>query len=355
VDKSFLVFSGHSDRAVVALCRFFDQTGLPFIIVSAGREDVIHNTAWHKHVVFNRLDDVLDVAMFQHLAVDRHLIYCPTTEFVNDFLLTHRSELQECGLDIGLPDQAIYNALTSKVRSQAIVTSLCPALRLPALQDIVSPRAPCVLKPRSNVADGRVLYPLLCRSDGELDRSLIEIDRHAYFAQEFIVGQSYYLCAYVAKSGEIASFWQTNLMQQAGGKSIILARPGSNPGLNEQALLQGLHERGYHGPFMMEVIESNGALFYIEINPRFWGPLQLALDVCPAILGLFAQDCGFVVNLPTPHQPEQACYAWAFGAHRPDCVLYPAAQGLQPMQIEQLLSAHDVYARDDTLALHACH
>ena len=352
---SFLVLSGHNDRAVVALCRFFDQTDLPFVIVSAGRDDFIHDTSWRKHVVFNRLDDVLDVSMLKQLASDGPLIYCPTTEFINDFLLTHRQALRGCGLDIGLPDQDIYNLLTSKFQSQALVISLCPDLRLPSLQDIKAPSAPCVLKPIANVADGRVLYPLLCRTDEELDQALTGLDERAYFAQDFIVGQSHYLCAYIAKDGQTASFWQTNLMQQAGGKSIVLARPGTNPGLNEATLLQWLHARGYHGPFMMEVIESNGLLYYIEINPRFWGPLQLALDTCPAILGLFAQDSGFDVSLPAPVQPDQACYAWAFGARQPRCVVHPAGQALLPMQIEQLLSVHDVYAQDDTQALHACH
>ena len=349
-----MVFSGHNDRAVVALCRFFDQTGLPFSIVSAGRDDAIYDTVWRDRVMFDRLDKVLDLPMFQHLA-EHHLVYCPTTEFINDFLLTHRPALQGHGLDIGLPDQTIYHALTSKSQSQALVTALCPDLRLPPLQDIKAPKAPCVLKPTVNVADGHVLYPLLCRTDVELDRALTGLDRQAWFAQDFIVGQSHYLCAYIARDGQTASFWQTNLMQQPGGKSIVLARPGANPGLNEAALLGGLHARGYHGPFMMEVIESNGALYYIEINPRFWGPLQLALDVCPAILGLFAKDSGFDVNLPAPVQPDQACYAWAFGAHQPGCVVHPAAQALLPMQIEQLLYAHDVYARADTLAWHACH
>jgi hypothetical protein len=352
--KSFLVFSGHNDRAVVALCRFFDQVGLPFSIVSAGHQDAIHQTAWREHVIFDRLDKVLDVALFQQLA-ERHLIYCPTTEFINDFLLNHRQAVQGHGLEIGLPEQAIYKALTSKASSQAIVANLCPELHLPAGQDIASPKAPCVLKPLDNVSGGRVLYPLLCRTEVELDQALTGLDKRAYFAQDFIVGQSHYLCAYIAKDGQTASFWQTNLMQQPGGKSIVLARAGHNPGLNEAALLQGLHARGYHGPLMMEVIESSGALYYIEINPRFWGPLQLALDVCPAILGLFAHDHGCDVTAPLAHAPEQAFYAWAYGAHQPGCVVHPAAQALLPVQLEQLLDTYDVYARVDTRALHACH
>jgi len=355
--RRFLLFSGHNDRAVVTLCRFFAQTGLPFYIVSSGRGDLIHDTTWNDHVIFNRHDNVIDVAWLRQLSSDLPdaLIYCPTNEFLNDFLLVHREELRGCDLEIGLPARAVYDTLTSKSQSQATLASLCPELQLPSPQNIHAPHAPCVLKPVRNVVGGCVLYPLLCRTPAELTHALAGLDRANYFAQDFIVGQSHYLCAYLARDGRVASFWQTNLMQQPGGKSIVLARPGANPGLDEARLFAGLHERGYHGPFMMEIIASDTGLYYIEVNPRFWGPLQLALDVCPAILGLFAQDHGFAVELPAARQPDQACYAWAFGATTTGCVLHPAAQNMNPQRIQQLLHGHDVYAKEDTRVLHARH
>jgi len=355
--RRFLVFSGHNDRAVVALCRFFDQAGLPFVIVAAGQGDAIHRTRWRDHVIFNRLDAVVTVSWLRELAdsQDGGLVYCPTTEFINHFLLAHRDALAGCGLEIGLPDQAIYEALTGKHSSQALMSALCPDLHLPATQPDGHWHAPCVLKPRANVAHGRVLYPILCRSSAELDQALTGLDRGAYFAQDFIVGQSHYLCAYLSREGQVASFWQLNLMQQPGGKSIVLARPTGNPGLDEARLFQGLHAQGYHGAFMLEVIESGGQLFYIEVNPRFWGPLQLALDVCPDILRLFAHDQGFDTPGLPALSPDKAAYAWAYGANQPGCVVHPAGQTLMPAELDHLLYTHDVYARDDTQALHACH
>lgn len=356
--RSFLLFSGHNDRAVVSLCRYFEQACLPFVIVAAGQQDAIHRTRWHDRVIFNRLDAQVTVAWLKDLAASRQqeLVYCPTTEFINHFMLAHRHELQAAGWHIGLPEQGIYEALTGKLSSQALMTSLCPELALPAAQQDGAWQAPCVLKPRENLAKGRVLYPLLCRSVQDLDQALSGLDRSDYFAQDFIIGQSHYLCAYLSQSGRYASFWQLNLMQQPGGKSIVLARPGGNPGLDEARLFAGLHAKGYHGAFMLEVIESGGRLYYIEVNPRFWGPLQLALDVCPEILRLFALDQGFEsAPVMAGEWPEQACYAWAYGAHLPGCVIHPAAQALLPIELDRLLTVHDVYARDDTQALHACH
>lgn len=282
-------------------------------------------------------------------------MYCPTTEFINHFVLRHRAELAGCGLHIGLPDQAIYEQLTGKHSSQALMTSLCADLHLPGTQAQGQWRAPCVLKPQENVRQGRVLYPLLCRTDAELQQALDGLDGQAYFAQDFITGQSHYLCGYLARDGEFASFWQLNLMQQGGGKSIVLARPCRNPGLDEVKLFKGLHASGYHGAFMLEVIESQGRLYYIEVNPRFWGPLQLALDVCPDILRLFAREQGFDTPAIQAQQPENACYAWAYGAHQPGGVVHPAGQAIGAQERERLLAVHDVYARDDTRALQACH
>ncbi|TAK98364.1 MAG: hypothetical protein EPO09_02465 [Aquabacterium sp.] len=356
-ERRFLLFSGHNDRAVVALCRFFEQVALPFVIVAAGKADAIHRTKWASQVAFNRLDAVVTVEWLRLLtgSLGGELVYCPTTEFINHFVLTHREALAGCGLHIGLPDRAIYEALTGKHSSQALMTGLCADLQLPATQPDGQWHAPCVLKPRENVRAGRVLYPVLCPEVTDLQHALSVLDRSSYFAQDFIKGQSHYLCAYLARNGEFASFWQVNLMQQGGGKSIVLAQPCANPGLDEASLFRGLHERGYHGAFMLEVIAAQGRLHYIEVNPRFWGPLQLALDVCPDILSLFAREQGFDTPAIVAQRPENACYAWAYGAQQPGVVVHPAGLALDARARERRLLAHDVYARDDTRALQACY
>ncbi len=359
MSRRFLLFSGHNDRAVIALCRYFHRAGLPFVIVAAGQGDAIHQTAWREHVVFNRIDKVVDATWLRQLAdsLDGPLVYCPTTEFINDYVLVHREALQGCGLVIGLPERKVYAELTGKASSQKFMTGISPELSVPATQSMFALRAPCVLKPTQNVKNGKVLYPLLCRSPRELDMALDGLDRSAYFAQDFIVGQSHYLCGYLTRDGRHASFWQTNCMQQPAGKSIVLAKVGGNPGIDEAALFKGLHARGYHGPFMMEVIASSSAVFYIEVNPRFWGPLQLALDACPDILHLFAQDHGFDVQAWAPGGEGEVgteWYAWAYGAGTPGCVLHPAARAMSAQELNVLLLAHDVYGHPDTEALHAC-
>jgi hypothetical protein len=350
----FLLFSGHNERAVVALCRYFARARLDWVIVAAGRDDAILATAYRERVRFVRADRRVDAELLRALGglAGTPLVYCPTTEFINDVLLAQREALAGSGLVCGLPPASVYRRLTSKLDSQALFDGL-PGVSLPR-RFHGWPTAPCVFKPRRNVEDGRVLYPLLCPTDAALQQALARPGIGRYFAQAFVPGQSYYLCAYLARDGRRASMWQENLMQQPDGKSIVLARSVSNPGLDEAALFERLRAAGCHGPLMIEFIRSDdGTLHYIETNPRFWGPLQLALDACPAILELFVQDHGDTPRPLSPPAQAPHVYGWSAGARVPGTVVHPAGAALPDAL--RLLAEHDVYARPDTQALHATH
>ncbi len=360
---TFVLFSGHNDRAVVALCRFLRGAALPFAIVASGRGDAIHRTAYADAVIFDRLDKVLSVEWLAAVAeaVGGKAIHCPTTEFLNDFALAHRAALEAAGWIIGLPAADVYRRLTAKDASRAVVAALA-GVHAPAEQPLDALRAPCVLKPRVNVSGGRVLYPVLCPDEASLARARAQgpLDAGGWFAQEWIDGQSRYLCAYLAADGRRAWYWQDNLLQQPGGKSIVLARTAPPPAFDAEPFLDGLQAMGYRGPLMMELIEdARGRLHYIEINPRFWGPLQLALAACPEVLALFAADHGAdVAAAPaasgTPGAPHY--YAWAHGARSPGCRRYPAADAEGGDDaLRRLLERHDVYAGADTAALHDAH
>ena len=355
IQPTYLLLSGHNDRAVVALCRFFAQHRLPFVIVASGAHDAIWRTAWAAQVVMSRMDKRLDVDLFQaavRAGQQAGLVYCPTTEFMNQFVLDQRMALQAAGLQVGLPAAAVYAQLTSKLYSRAVVQQLT-GIRPPPDMAWTHLKAPCVLKPRHNVCGAQVLYPQLCRTDDALQAARVGLDPTQWFAQAWVEGQSHYLCGYLARDGQRAYFWQANLLQQPGGKSIVLARSGSNPGVDEERFFDGLQALGFHGPFMMELLsDAQGTLHFIEINPRFWGPLQLALTACPRLLNLFARDHGATLPEPAAPSPGPHWYAWAQGARQGSCRRYPVAEGLH---VGELLRQHDVYAAPDTQALHACY
>lgn len=353
----FLVFSGHNERAVVALCRFFAARGLPHALVGSGAGDALRHTRHAARLEVCRIDARVDLALFEALAPapgEPAPIYVPTTEFINHFVLAQRGAIEALGWRVGLPDAAAYHRVTDKWESQQLLDGVA-GLRAPRVLPPGQWRAPCVLKPRTNVRDGAVHYPRLCLTPEALALALAQIDARHWFAQEYLDGQSFYLCAYLARDGRRAWFWQQNLLQQPGGKSIVLARTCPPPGIDADAVLDHLAASGCHGPLMMEVIAQpqGGRACFIEINPRFWGPLQLALDACPALLELFAADhghpCGFTATAP---DAPVRYYAWRQGAEQPGLRAWPALAALGEGAAAGLLAEHDLYRRADTIALH---
>lgn len=346
MERTFLLFSGHNDRAVIALCRYFSVAGLDFSIIASGRDDFIHRTAYRDRVILERSDRGINVALFRKVLAtqEKLFLYCPTTEFINSYLLDHAVDLDGLNIEVGLPDAEVYRRVTGKKSSQILVDDL-RGLKIPEDFPLSMVTAPCVLKPLVNLAAGEILYPWLCQTSGDLAHALSVIDTSLYFAQEYIDGQSYYLCGYIDRSGRHCSYWQKNLLQQANGKSIVLAVEHANPGFDENAFFSRLQSVGYHGPVMMEVIAHEGDFYYIEINPRFWGPLQLGLDACPGMLDLFVRDHGcHPASTLSRSRSAPAYYSWKAGALQGGLRKY-GAESLAGL--EELLTVHDVFAHPD--------
>ena len=368
IDGVFVLFSGHNDRAVITLCRFFDRFSIPFLIVCSSGMDALSRTDWSSASVLSRIDRALDVSLFDVVmqavkstfGANARPIYCPTTEFMNQFVLKERRALSQLGWTIMLPSAEIYHEVTNKVTSKDIVKRLA-GIAAPTELPWADLKAPCVLKPIENISGNEVNYPRLCHTDSELKKALSEIDTQFWFAQSWVDGQSYYLCAYITSDGRNAHFWQQNLLQQPGGKSVVLARTISNPGMPVDPFLRELFAAGYRGPLMLEIIiDATGEFNFIEINPRFWGPLQLALSACPRILELFADDAGFVLTPENAVDEDRAVnthwYAWSLGAQLPECKRYPALAAIEALHpLPELLELWDVYAAPDTKYLHDRH
>src|SRR5690606_41380121 len=115
------------------------------------------------------------------------------------------------------------------------------------------------------ISAGRTLYPIFIRNAEEWREVSAVEDLSLYFAQRYLDGQSHYLCFYVSRSGEIEGYAQTNLVQQPGGKSIVLAQARR---LEEfpvaPKLMDWLREVGYRGPIMIELMEADGQTYFIE-------------------------------------------------------------------------------------------
>lgn len=349
--KALLIFSGHNQRAVLALCRSLSQRSVLFYLIASTEDDTILNTKWREYVVFIRKDKNVNIELFRDIRksfnADTETIYVPTTEYINNFVLENREKLEEIGLSFSLVTKEIYNELTSKEKSIHLVESIC-GLSAPEKQQWNNVFAPCVFKPIENINKTGSAYPILCFREDELKEVKEKLDPQRWFVQKYVSGQSLYLCGYLAKNGDYKSYWQVNLIQQPNGKSMVLAKGGDNPGVDEAAFFKGLFEFGYFGPVMMEIIQTqDNELFYIEINPRFWGPLQLGVDICPEMIDLFVRDYGFQrVNKSNDFKCKDNWYSWKEGSDVPNCKLYPAAKIYSKDFLQEKINQFDVNNRD---------
>ncbi len=295
--EAFLVFGGTNLRAIIAFCRELERLGRSFSIITRGVEDALQKTCFKSHIHAVRRKDQLDwtdisraITQAQHQSGKHSFCICPSSEALNRFLLDHRTELAKLGCTLPLVNAETYHRISDKYSFQ----SICQSKGQPVPRMYLSVNAlefPCVAKPYRNLVDGRILYPVILRGDTDLQAFHHQCDAGEYFYQAYVAGPSHYLLFYVRRDGSDVRFSQENLLQQAGGKSIVMARSANlhQAPIAEsyKSILIGLE---FHGLIMIELKGGGGHYTMIEANPRLWGPLQLSMDGGSNLVRAFIQD-----------------------------------------------------------------
>lgn len=352
----FLVPSGYNFRAVLAFCRALRQAGQAPAVIACTGEDPIFRTNFASNVVFTRSSLQLDVADFAAAASAvraqpgaARCVLAPASEFLVRWALRHRAALAAAGCDLPLPDEATY----LRVSDKESFTAFCRERGLPVPVELSSPpQLPCVAKPRWNVApDGSSLYPWLLRTPDDLTRFTAEARTGDFFFQEWVEGRSFYLLLHLPKDGVTTRYSQENLAQQPGGKSILLARAARMHVTAEVARWEAaLRAAGFHGLVMLELRQRGAEFVLIEANPRLWGPLQLCVDGCPALLQHYiAEHTGHALPAASA-VPERrsANYLWSGGLPSSGRPVWHGTAPLLPRLTLLRHAASDVYLRADS-------
>jgi predicted ATP-grasp superfamily ATP-dependent carboligase len=144
-------------------------------------------------------------------------------------------------------------------------------------------RFPVVLKPHLSVAGGMKHAIGYAMDSEELTRHLAAFPREAYpiLVQERVVGPGMGLFLLLWNGRLQAAFAHRRLLEKppSGGVSVRSESLIPEPGLLEQAE-RLLHALAWEGVAMVEckVDRASGRVYLMEINGRFWGSLQLAID-----------------------------------------------------------------------------
>lgn len=160
--------------------------------------------------------------------------------------------------------------------------------------------------------EGKLRKPLLVTTPEAWRRfQALRLDLAKHYVEEYVEGFSIYYTAAYKNGKKVMSFVQRNVHQLPDGGSIIAAVPYSLPHHIEARLDQMIESLQWDSVLMIELRwnRADGEFYAIECNPRFWGPLQLAVDNgynYPAIyLGLDVQA--------VPYQQQLIGYRWLSG------------------------------------------
>ena len=291
-NKPVIILAGRNDRATIACLRSFERADIKYeISLPANRESKLdpYNVVWKLSPYRNKItshnyhpieNPDKFIKSLEKLRNSRGgFILYPIGEAEMRTILENINKIGKLGIEIGTVDIDTFLEISNK----DTFTDLCRNYEIPIPKEIPYQQAknnlPFVAKPKYNITeDGRKITPYLIFNKRELDIFNNKEDKTDFFYQEFIQGTPYYYCS-LWNDGEIVSkFTQQTIRQQPNGKSVFKASPAniSNSILEKSNSM--LNDLNWNGPIMIEFKLTGGDYYAIEANPRFWGPLQLAVD-----------------------------------------------------------------------------
>lgn len=281
-----LFLAGTNDRALIACVRSLYAKNIPFHICLPKQKYSLWLVSSYKKNILTQKYHSPDSPLFFKQSLENILkelgqvVLFPTGEKVIRILLSDPTWLEKTQVIFPVVDLVRYLNVSDK----ASFSELCVkyGIRVPRIftGKSIKLNKPFVAKPKKNFDQkGNKLLPYLIFSNNDLDLFLNQETFDNYFIQEYIEGQSIYYCAIYEDGIEKQFFIQKILCQQPGGKSVINACPITANILELNKIRKLLFDIRWQGVIMIEFrLSDNGNYYMIEANPRFWGPLQLAVD-----------------------------------------------------------------------------
>jgi len=284
-------------RSALAATRSLGTRGVPVVTADETRE-TISGASRHCRESFVYPSPYRAPARFlevlrTELARRGIRVVLPMTEVTTHVLVRHRDDLADARVPFGT-----FEALESLTDKRRIAV-LAKRLDIPAPETriVESPeearfataglKFPLVVKPyRSRIfSEGAwiradVRYVASFEELGRLTETVESFRRHPFLVQEYVAGQGAGVFALYDAGRPVAFFAHRRLRERppSGGVSVLSESVGLDPYLRE---LSGriLDHVGWHGVAMVEFkVCADGRPYLMEVNPRFWGSLQLAVD-----------------------------------------------------------------------------
>ncbi|MEX2475907.1 ATP-grasp domain-containing protein [Marinobacter sp.] len=218
----------------------------------------------------------------------------PITEATTYIVLAYRSELPGHVI-LPFPDTQAVEQLANKNELFALAQRLdvpvpesvqCRGIEEGLLALTKLTQFPVVLKPyKSRILTDSTVLPTQVVIAGTREEAELALEQHAFFEfpytiQSFIDGTGQGIFALFDHGKSICYFAHRRLREKppGGGVSVLSESAPVNEQLKASAA-RLLHAVQWHGVAMVEFrVAEDGVGYLMEVNPRFWGSLQLAID-----------------------------------------------------------------------------
>jgi predicted ATP-grasp superfamily ATP-dependent carboligase len=286
-------------RPALAIVRTLGRRGIR-VLVGADRPCSLASSSryCHRHVTYP--SPYVSRKAFDHFLLDfvrreRVGVLIPVTDVTMEAVCANQAELKRhCALTV--PPAEAFELVTDKARllqaaagcgipvprtrvigGPADLKTAIDGLRYPV---VVKPFRSRIRTPRGWVAAG-VHYARSERDLWRLYRKIAYLASCPSLIQERIIGPGIGVFTLFDRGRLLTAFAHRRLREKppAGGVSVLSESIALAPGLREHAI-RLLGAIGWHGVAMLEFKQDlhRGTCFLMEVNGRFWGSLQLAID-----------------------------------------------------------------------------
>ncbi len=266
-----------------------------------------------------RLNSMQFIETLSNLVTQQQIdILLPMTELTTTLLLLHQDSFPDAA--VPFPDMDTVESLANKCLLMQMAESLnIPVPRTWYVDDadnlpchLADLPYPIVLKPGKSwiLHQGQWSRAAVRFADNAADaKKILDTDwafsAHPFMIQETISGHGEGVFAIYDKGKSLALFAHRRLREKppSGGVSVLSEsiQVDAELAAHAQALLEKVN---WHGVAMVEFkVAKDGTPYLMEINTRFWGSLQLAIDAgvdFPFMLYLLA--CGEQPNQVTDYK-----------------------------------------------------
>jgi predicted ATP-grasp superfamily ATP-dependent carboligase len=294
--QKVLILDGNQ-RSALAATRALGRRGIPVAVADACEGTLAGSSRYSAEAFVHPSPDHdpegFIAALKEETAARGIGVIFPMTDVSTHLLLKHRSEFADISIPFGSFDA--FETLTDKQRLCRLAQDLgisIPATHVVERVEQVAQMCktldfPVVLKPsRSKIwRDGRwmatsVKYAATIREAEDIVGTDAYGEPHPFLAQEYIRGEAQGIFALCNHGEPVVFFAHRRLREKppSGGVSVLSESMAIDAGLKD-ITRRILGRVRWHGVAMVEFkVAPDGTPYLIEVNARFWGSLQLAVD-----------------------------------------------------------------------------